>query len=291
MIKGIRIVCCFLLVVFLLLSRSMAEQTNGDTITWLVLDLPPFFLTKGSDKGKGIADQIQQMVCERLKGYRSRTQAANASRIARELREDKCVCFAGEFYGNPDFVTSAPTIALLPHNVIVRKKDAHLFGDGKKISLKELLQNKGLILGTAKDRLYGPELDAVLKRHAGSAHIYRRSGNDTLDGLLGMLLKGRVDYLIEYPVSIRYAAKREGVEDRIAMISIEENSGAPLIRGAIRCPDTEWGRRAIRDINKVLLELRPSPQYRNIIQDWAVPPGKEAEYWKSYEDQILNVKE
>jgi uncharacterized protein (TIGR02285 family) len=290
MIKRIRIVCCLLLVVFLFPSRSMADQTNGDAITWLVLDLPPFFLTKGPDKGKGVADQIQQMVIDRLKGYRSCTLVANASRIARELREDKCVCFAGEFYGNPDFLTSAPTIALLPHNVIVRKEDAHLFGDGKKISLKELLRNKDLILGTAKGRLYGPELDAVLKRHAGSAHIYRRSGKDTLDGLLGMLLKGRIDYLIEYPVSIRYAAGKAGVADRIAMIPIEENSDAPLIRGAIRCPDTKWGRLAIKDINKVLLELRPSPQYRNIIQDWAVPPGKEEAYWKIYEDQILNVK-
>ena len=106
-----------------------------------------------------------------------------------------------------------------------------------------------------------------------------------------MLLKGRIDYLIEYPASIRYAAKRAGVENRLAMIPIEENSRAPLIRGAIRCPDTEWGRRAIEEINRVLLEIRPSPQYRNIIREWAVPPGKESAYWKIYEDQILNVKE
>jgi uncharacterized protein (TIGR02285 family) len=291
MIKGIRTACCLLLLVFLFPGASMGEQANEDTITWLVLDLPPFFVTKGPDKGKGVADRIQQMVSDRLKGYRSRSQVANTSRIARELREDKNVCFAGEFYGNPDFLTSAPTIALLPHNVIVRKKDVHLFGDGKKITLKELLQNKDLILGTAKDRLYGPELDHVLKPYAEAKNIYRRSGKDTLDGLLGMLLKGRIDYLIEYPVSIRYAAKRAGVENRIAMISIEENSGASLIRGAIRCPDTEWGRRTIHEINKVLWELRPSPQYRNIVRDWAVPPGKADEYWKIYEDQILNVRE
>jgi len=291
MIKGIRIACCILLVVFLFPSRSAAEQTDKDTMTWLVLDLPPLFLTKGPDKGKGIADRIQQMVCERLKGYRSRTETANASRIARELKEDKCVCFAGEFYGNPGFLTSAPTIALLPHNVIVRKEDAHRFGDGKTVSLKELLQNKDLILGTAKDRLYGPELDDVLKPYAEAKNIYRRSGKDILEGLLGMLLKGRIDYLIEYPASIRYAAKRAGVEDRLALISVAENSGAPLIRGAIRCPDTEWGRRTIHDINKVLLELRPSPQYRNMIQDWAVPPGKDKEYWKIYQDQILDVEE
>jgi len=68
------------------------------------------------------------------------------------------------------------------------------------------LQNKNLILGTASDRLYGPELDIVLKKHTKGKNVYHRSGKDTLDGLLGMLIKGRVDYLIEYPVSIAYAA-------------------------------------------------------------------------------------
>jgi len=115
-------------------------------------------------------------------------------------------------------------------------------------------------------------------------------GQDILDGLLGMLLKERIDYLIEHPASIRYATKRAGEVDRLALISVAENSGAPLIRGAIRCPDTEWGRRAIHDINRVLLGLRPSPQYRNMIREWAVLPGKDKEYWKICKDQILDVK-
>ncbi|MBW1782229.1 MAG: TIGR02285 family protein [Deltaproteobacteria bacterium] len=286
------IIAVFLpLMLFLLTGGSLADQGKGDTITWLILDLPPFFVTKGPDKGRGIADEIQQMVSDRLDGYRSHSRVANASRIARELREDTCVCFAGEFYGNPDFLTSVPTIALLPHAIIVRKEDAHRLGDGKKVSLERLLQHEDLIFGTAKGRLYGPELDPILRKHRGATHIYMRSGKDTLDGLLGMLLKRRVDYLIEYPVSLRYAAKRAGIEDRIAMILIEENAGAPPIRGAIRCPDTEWGRRTIQEINKVLLEIRSSPQYRKIIRDWAVPPGREGEYWQMYQNQILNVRE
>jgi len=287
--QGIRVAIAFMLMLFSMSSRSLAEQDTGNIITWLVLDLPPFFLTEGPDQGKGVADRIQRMVTDRLKGYRSRSEGANASRIARELIKDRHVCFAGEFYGNPDFLTSVPTIALLPHTIIVRKEDAHLFGDGKKVSLERLLENSDLVLGIAKDRLHGPELDRVLKKHEGATHIYRRTGKDILDGLLGMLLKGRIDYLIEYPVSIRYAAKKAGAEDRLATITIEENSGAPLIRGAIRCPDTEWGRNAIQEINKVLLEIRPSPEYRSIIRDWAVPPGKEAAYWKTYEEQVLNV--
>jgi uncharacterized protein (TIGR02285 family) len=280
-----------LTVLFLLPARVPAEREKGDSITWLILDLPPFFMTKGPDKGKGLADQIQRMVSERLDGYRFSNKVANASRIARELKEDKCVCFAGEFYGNPGFLTSVPTIALLPHNIIVRKKDLHLFGDGNNVSLRRLLQNQNLILGTARDRLYGPELDVVLKEFGGAKNIYRRSGKDTLDGLLGMLIKHRVDYIIEYPVSITFAAKRLGVLNKLAAITIKENSDAAPIRGAIRCPNTEWGRKVINDINKVLVNIRALPEYRKIIKDWAVPPGKEEEYWKVYEEQVLNVRE
>ena len=289
--KKIITVAVFLLfILFLLPVWVLAGCEKEDSITWFILDLPPFFITKGSDKEKGLADQIQKMVSERLVGYRSSDKVANASRIAKELNEDKCVCFAGEFYGNPGFLTSMPTVLLLPHNIIVRKKDLHLFGDGNIVSLKKLLQNKNLLLGTAKDRLYGPELDLLLKEHAKGKNVYERSGKDALGGLLGMLIKGRVDYIIEYPVSITYAAKRQGVSDRLASITIEENVNAPPIRGAIRCPDTEWGRKIIHDINKILVKIRALPEYRKIIKEWAVPPGKEGEYWKVYKEQVLNVK-
>ena len=264
--KRTTVAISLLVILFLLPAWAHAEREKGDSITWFILDLPPFFLTKGPDKGKGLADQIQKMVSERLDGYRFSNKVANASRIAKELNEDKRVCFAGEFYGNPGFLTSVPTIVLLPHNIIVRKKDLHIFGDENNVSLRKLLQNKNLILGTARDRLYGPELDIVLKEHARAENIYRRSGKDTLDGLLGMLIKGRIDYLIEYPVSITY-------------------------RGAIRCPDTEWGRKIINDINKILVKIRALPEYRKIIKDWTVPPGKEEKYWKIYEEQVLNVRE
>jgi len=289
--KKIIIIGISLLVISVLPAWVVAEREKEDSITWFILDLPPFFITKGSDKEKGLADQIQKMVSERLDGYRFSNKVANASRIAKELKEDECVCFAGEFYGNPGFLTSVPTILLLPHNIIVRKKDLHLYGNGNYVSLKRLLQNKNLILGTASDRLYGPELDIVLKKHTKGKNVYHRSGKDTLDGLLGMLIKGRVDYLIEYPVSIAYAAKRLGVLDKLATITIEENVDAPPIRGAIRCPDTEWGRKIINDINKILLKIRVLPEYRKIIKDWAVPPGKEGEYWKIYKEQVLNVRE
>ena len=284
-------VILLLAILFLLPARVLSGGERENSIKWFILDLPPLFITKGPDMGKGFGDQIQKMVSERLDGYRSYYKVANASRIAKSLNEDECVCFAGEFYGNPDFLTSVPTIVLMPHNIIVRKKDLHLFGDGNSVSLKRMLQKKNLILGTARDRLYGHELDVVLKEHAGGKNIYRRSGKDTLEGLLGMLIKGRVDYLIEYPVSIKYAARRLGVSNKIATITIEENVDAPPIRGAIRCPDTEWGRKVINDINKILVKIRALPEYRKVIKDWAVPPGKEEEYWKIYEKQVLNVSE
>lgn len=272
---------------------AWAGPQKGETVTWLILDLPPFFITEGPDKGRGLADQIQAMVQERLEldGYQFRNRAANAARIAKELTQGSRVCFAGEFYGNPDFLTSVPTVALLPHTVVARKADAQRFGDGKAVSLESLLKQKDLVLGTARGRLYGPKLDSVLKKHGDNENIYERSGKDILQGLLGMLIKGRVDYIIEYPVSIRYAARKAGVLDQIVAIPIEENSDAPPIRGAIRCPDTPWGRQMIQDINRILVELRPLPDYRRVIKNWAAPPGREALYWDLYEEQVLNVTE
>ncbi len=108
--------------------------------------------------------------------------------------------------------------------------------------------------------------------------------------LLGMMLKGRVDYLIEYPVSVNYAAKKMGVWNDLAMLTIEEDGHAPPIREAIRCLDTKWGRKVIKKVNTILRKIRPEPGYRNIVKEWAVTPGKEKEYWEIYKEQILNIE-
>ena len=268
-----------------------ADAEEAESITWLVLDLPPLFITKGPDAGNGIADRVQEMISEGLKGRRSDTRVANASRIARELSEDGKVCFAGEFYGNPAFLTSIPTLALPPHNLIVLKENAHLFGNGETVSLKSLLDNRELIFGTAENRLYGPELDQVLRQYAGLKNIYARSGKDTLEGLLGMLDRKRVHNLIEYPVSIRYAAKNAGMWDRLMVIPIQENAEALPIRGAVRCPDTPWGRQLIREINEVLRVIRPTAAYRRIIESWIITPGNGKDYWKIHENQVLKITE
>jgi uncharacterized protein (TIGR02285 family) len=286
--------CIFFLAFFPLFAGPFhlaATAEEPETITWMVLDLPPLFIIKGPDAGKGIADRVQKMISNGLKGRRFETRVANASRIAKELSEDGKVCFAGEFYGNPAFLTSIPTIALPPHSLIVLKENAHLFENGEKISLNSLLDNQELIFGTAKNRLYGPELDEILRQYAGSKNIYARSGKDTLGGLLGMLDKKRVHYLIEYPVSIRYAAKKAGMWDRLKVIPIQENADALSIRGAVRCSNTPWGRQLVGEINEVLRMIRPSPEYRRIMEDWIIVPGNEKEYWKIHESQILKVTE
>jgi uncharacterized protein (TIGR02285 family) len=282
------------LVSFILFSDPFqlpATAEKPETITWLILDLPPLFITKGPDAGNGIVDRVQKMIIKGLKGHHSETRVANASRIAKELYQDRKVCFAGEFYGNPAFLTSIPTIALPPHNLIVLKENAHLFGSGKRVSLKSLLENEKLIFGTAENRLYGPELDAVLRQYSGSKNMYARSGKDTLEGLLGMLAKKRIHYIIEYPVSIRYAAKKAGVWDRLAVIPIQENSDALPIRGAVRCPDTPWGRRLIGEINEVLGTIRTTPEYRGIIEDWIVDPENAEDYWKIHQNHVLEITE
>lgn len=281
----------FLAFLFLLAGRFQLTASSGETdaITWLVLDLPPLFIVKGPDAGKGIADRVQNMISDGLKGRHFETRVANASRIAKELSEERNVCFAGEFYGNPAFLTSIPTIALPPHKLIVLKENAHLFEKGGRVSLEDLLKNQALIFGTAKNRLYGPDLDNVLRRFTGLKNIYARSGKDTLEGLLGMLEKKRIHYLIEYPVSIRYVAKKAGIWDQLKIIPIKENEKAPFIRGAVRCSDTPWGRQFIEEINEVLRMIRHTPPYRRIIEDWIITPETERDYWKIYENEVLNV--
>jgi hypothetical protein len=269
-----------------------ATAEASGVVTWLVLDFPPLFIVEGADAGRGIADRVQKMINKGLKGHSFKTRVANASRISKELKEESNVCFAGEFYGNP----------VLPYQYTHHGASSPSTGHPQREHPSFRGRRSGLPQGPSSQQGTGfwnrqeSSVRAGAGRdpaapYKGSKNIYERSGKDTLEGLLGMLAKKRVHYLVEYPVSIRYAANKAGIWDRLALIPIAENAEAPFVRGAVRCSDTPWGRRMIGEINEVLRVIRSTPEYRRIIEDWIITPGNEKAYWKIYERQVLNVEE
>ena len=233
----------------------------------------------------------------------------NWERQLRMMRQGPLVCTSIMFYRpvaeraslKGAYLLSAPHGVFMLHDVVVKRENRHLFGE--VVSFKELLRDHSLIFGYNRpygiiyNRLLadylgipkGVELDAMdtLRRNKylqSAPNISVRSGSDMIDGMIKMLLRGRVDYILEYVFMLSYYKKRMGISDELVTIPVTETQHH-VSKIAYACSDTPAGQRAIDAINGVLKAHRPIDEYKQALK-LLVPKGREKLYWQAYEEML-----
>lgn len=101
-----------------------------------------------------------------------------------------------------------------------------------------------------------------------------------------MLMAGRVDYIIGTPVETVFLAKEYGISEEITFVPVEE--GEDYFMGYVACSKIPWGREAIKEIDKVLLQERNTAKYRSFFERW-MPKEMIRSYRKAYKDIFLNT--
>ena len=265
------------------------------TVIWVNENFPPAFITSGPDKGNGITDGAVSLYKQHLPQYRHQHLVANMARILALMKEGKNVCYAG-FIKTPErekyIRFSLPNIITYSNGLIVKtSRQEALFSSLKSVSLAQLLMADQLKVGLTKGRAYGKPIDTLLKTHAAkSRNIFFRGGQDELLGLLKMLDQERIDFTIGYPWEIAYLASQQNRRDHYRVMPIQETAGHQWVISYAGCPDTEWGRSFIRDLNQALLKVRETETYMYHMLKW-YPPELEADYRHAFEAQILSVTE
>ena len=82
-----------------------------------------------------------------------------------------------------------------------------------------------------------------------------------------MLFAGRVDYLMGYPIEAQYVAEKLGKRDELLFYPVAETEKKFTI-GHVGCPDTEWGRQVIDNINRILRDYREDPAFVSFYENW-----------------------
>jgi uncharacterized protein (TIGR02285 family) len=123
----------------------------------------------------------------------------------------------------------------------------------QSISLASLFTGKSTYtLGIEKGRSYGVFLDnqiVALDKH----NLVIRSGEEATSSLVKMLLKDRIEYMIEYPIGINETLNNIASEIRLNSLRI---TGSPdYILGYIACHKGTIGKKIIDDINVELQKL------------------------------------
>lgn len=300
-----------IMVVSSLALPPSVQAQEKEMITWGIVDLPPAHFVTGPNAGTGPADQLIQLMQDRLTQYAHQIEVfPNFARSTKSIDQGTRVCASLYRHwpmGHPARdrrAYSMPTVLFFANHLVIRQRDRHLFGE--TVSFEDLLHNQDLIFGHPAGRAYPPQLEAILNAYLGvetrqtfspkerldlfkaKSNIYVRTGEDMLAGLLKMLTTERVDYLVYSPATTSYLAK-QGVD--IAMIPIAELRDTPTGMLAFACSPTEEGRQVIEEINAILKVERDTPEYRAMMEWFVEPKEREDEYWKLYEEQLLTVFE
>ncbi len=275
----------------LMLTLPAALQAK-DTITWMEAVMPPYFIQEGQHTGKGYGDEITKIIQQNLPDYEHEVVVTNITRHIYKFKQNEQVCSVG-LYKTPErekiMYFSLPSFLTLPP-VIIIKKDRHAaFGNRSSVPLEAILNNNILMIGLVKDRSYGTTLDGILNRHKDQKNVVKFTGQELSLNLFKMLLIDRLDGLIGLPEEALYQAEQMGIRDQLMTLTIEENqNNYNGWMSAVGCTKNEWGKKIVTNINKVLLEQRPTEQYRAAYERW-LDPNSIQNYRKVYSEVFLKT--
>lgn len=267
-------------------GNSMAQE---DTIEWIIVDYPPIYINDGPSKGEGIMNKITELAIKNLPEYQHKITVANITRTMVDFEQGKCVCTMGmiktDERAKVAYYSSIPSTLLSKNKIIVRKADLKSLGNPAAVSLKEMMRNRSLKLGLASNISHGKGADAVINKYKSDANIFYRQGSNVLEGLLQMLLKKRIDYLITVPWLAEYTLKPDEME-KLSFLEIEE-SQENIIYYSL-CAKTDWGQKVIRKIEAFLLKERPAAEYRSCMERW-MPKDMLANFRWAYDNEFLTI--
>ncbi len=255
-------------------AETKTTKQSPETITWLHAYFPPVTIPSGPDSGSGFYDKITETIIDNLPQYKHSFVEANVPRIIHEIRNEKRGCCASLYKTaeREKYTTfSIPVVIVLPNGIIIRKEDQSLFSpymtDDEKLKLTELLEDENLMLGVAKGRKYSGGIDEILAANPNASNILERTGNDVFKGLLDMLLKDRIEYILGFPVEAQYLAQKVGRGEDILFYPVAETE-VEFTVGHVGCPDNEWGRTIIKEVDKILLNNRTTPEFLEYYENW-----------------------
>ena len=280
---------CFF-VTFLLSSAAWSK----DSISWMESATPPFFIHAGVFKGQGYVEVINNILIENLPEYSHTRTIANLTRHYQQWKQGEKAC-APSMYKTDErkkFVYfSIPSTFSLPIELIINKKNLWSFGGSKTVSLANILQSNKYVIGRIRNRSFGAKFDKALDNYGNDQNIFVYDGPDQLRGLFKMLIAGRIDALPGSPEEAMHLAETMGIRDQVTTLSIEENQGDPeSYLGYVTCTKNEWGKKAIDNINRVLLEQRGTERYRAAYERWLDQSSLEG-YRNLYQNVFLKITE
>ena len=264
-------------------ARAQGEDPRG--INWGHTWFPPFYCEQDGETF-GVAHDVEDMLRRGMPDMRHTVAVMNTRRLLKmmEWGEQVCTTLLIRTEQREEYLAfSLPVFTSPPPAAIVRAEDRARFGPGP-VSLREVLARGDVRVAVVGSRSYGGGIDAVLADMADTPGLAETLSEEMSGQSVRMLLSGRFDLTIAYPVEALYAARVQEREGDIAVIPLAENRDYNV--GHAACPDTPWGRGVVAHINAVLRENVGTDAYFERMSSY-VPDGVSDEYRRRFEELVV----
>jgi uncharacterized protein (TIGR02285 family) len=173
--------------------------------------------------------------------------------------------------------------------LLIKKEKYAEVGEKPVIDLAGLLRANTFIIGLAKDRSYGPDVDAVLHQYTTEKNSFTLVAQHLSKNLFEMLMLDRIDGLIAVPEEAMYITEELGIRDKVMILRIQENQkDQETWLSYVACSKTAWGKEVVEHINKVLATERPTERYRSAYEKW-LDTGSLDEYRRLYDNYFVKA--
>ncbi len=247
-----------------------ATEPALPVIRWVARDLPPFFsfvdgrLPRSSaDLGSGGADGFLRVLVAQLPQYRHEFVEISTRRYESAARAGETLCSVLHL-STPErrawayFTPLHPPLKESELHLIAHRDNAARWGLSplQPVSLASVLQRTELTPLITRDRSYGPELDALLRRHPSPMAL---PWSTRLHQPLAMLVARRADYTLEYPAVLAYQRAASPSVEVLVAIPLAEQQTTPTMMISASCSRTVEGRRRVDDIDAAVRRLASEP--------------------------------
>ena len=234
-----------------------------DEIIWRVSDWPPAYILDGPYKEQGMGDAVISFLKDRMPEYAHSTKKMNSKRLRTEVKAGKNICSVSILPRDYWAVSEADMI-VLPQRIYIRRDKIGELDQEKSISLNEILNDKRLKAGVSYGR-YPKKLNASIGNQLNKKKVINLPNYASL---IKMLFSGRVDYVIEYPSIMAFFEKNLSSSGMVTGLNIKETENIPYVLVRVGCPKTDWGRKVIDKVNKILLRDRKKEEYLEPLLRW-----------------------
>ncbi len=211
-----------------------------------------------------MGDAVISFLKGRMPEYVHSTMKMNSKRLRAEVKAGKNICSVS-ILPRVYWTLSEVDMIVLPQRIYIRRDKIGELDQKKSISLNGILNDNRLKAGVSYGR-YPKKLNAIIANHLNKKNIINLPNYASL---IKMLFSGRVDYVIEYPSVMAFFEKSSSSNSGIVTgLNIKETENIPYVMVRAGCPKTDWGRKVIDKVNKILLRDRKKEEYLEPLLRW-----------------------